>query len=77
MEARKKNHNRQKHESKKGMAKKIHHQLIRSCVFFPEKKEDDYVYVSDIMKKTFSVFIFWKKRKEISIKDRLIGGLLK
>lgn len=68
---------RKKQEGKRRVAKKIHHQLIRSCVFYPEKKDDDYVYVSDIMRKTFSVFIFWKKRKEISIKDRLIGGLLK
>ena len=59
------------------LAKKIHHQLITSCVLFPDKKEDEYVYVGDVVKKLSGWFVFWKKRKDLSTRDRLIGSVLK
>ncbi|NRA45356.1 MAG: hypothetical protein HRU09_10425 [Oligoflexales bacterium] len=59
------------------LTKKIHHQLITSCVLFPDKKEDEYVYVGDVVKRLSGWFVFWRKRKDLSTREKLIGTLLK
>mgnify|MGYP003329802795 CR=1 FL=1 len=60
-----------------GMPKKIHQQLITSCLVFPEKKDDEYIYVGEFVRKFSGFFTFWKKRKGLSTKEKLIGNLLK
>lgn len=57
--------------------KKIQNQLINSCLLFPGKKDEEFIYVGDVVRKFGSWFGFWKKKKNLSTKDKLIGTLLK
>lgn len=64
-------------EMEKRLAKKVRQQLFTSCVLFPQKREDEYIYVGDAFRKFGSWLLFWKKRKSLSTRDKLIGKLLK
>lgn len=59
------------------LGKKIRQQLISTCVCYPDKKEDEYIYVGDVVRKFGSLLIFWKRKKGLSTKEKLIGNLLK
>jgi len=61
----------------KKLTRQVHQQLISSCVHSQHRKEDEYVYVGEIFKKFGCWLFFWKKRKSLSTKDKLFGGLLK
>ncbi len=51
--------------------------LISSSMAFPKKKDDEYIYLDELLRRLFLSLVFWKKRKKISVRDRLFGNLLK
>lgn len=59
------------------MTSKVRHQLFTSCLLASSRREDDYIYVGDFFRRSLLSFPFWKKKKAVTIKDRLIGNLLK
>jgi hypothetical protein len=59
------------------MTSKVRHLLFTSCLLASSRRDDDYIYVGDFFRRSLLSFPFWKKRKNVTIKDRLIGNLLK
>ncbi len=59
------------------MTSKVKHLLFTSCLLASSRRDDDYIYVGDFFRRSLISFPFWKKRKNVTIKDRLIGNLLK
>ncbi len=52
-------------------------ELISSSMVFPRKKDDEYIYLDELVRRLLGGLVFWKKRKKVSVKDKLFGNLLK
>jgi hypothetical protein len=68
---------KQSPEARAKVASKVRSQLFNSCLVNSARREDDYIYVGDFFRRSLLSFPFWKRKKTVTIKDRLIGNLLK
>ncbi|MCB9228942.1 MAG: hypothetical protein H6618_04955 [Deltaproteobacteria bacterium] len=64
-------------EAHRRLPRRVRQQLLISCLLFPDKHEDEYIYVGDALKRFGDVLLFWKKKRRVSTREQLIGSLLK
>lgn len=60
-----------------GLPRQIRQQLFCSCLLAARSNDNEYIYVGEAFRRVGAAFFFWRRKRALSTRDKLICGLLK